>query len=173
MYGYARPTAPFVGVSSSGFVVMRREMLGDPQFKDTLTHEFFHVLQQARNARLTFNWDIRPDDDPEWDTLVFAKPWWVEGTAEWAGFRFTRDLPGQDSTRLIGHHQRFSYFLSYSSHIPCTRHSNEGSWLGIHVLDLHLVPLHGAGDRSRSGCRDLERICGSRSKRHRAGNGHH
>jgi hypothetical protein len=117
-------------VSSSGFVVMRREMLGDPQFIDTLAHEFFHVLQQARNARLTFIWDIRPDDDPEWDTLVFAEPWWVEGTAEWAGFRFTRDLPDQDRTRLIGHHQRFSYFLSYSSDIPlhAPQQRGEAGW---------------------------------------------
>jgi hypothetical protein len=37
------------GVSSSSSVVMRREMLDNPQFVDTLSHEFFHVLQQARN----------------------------------------------------------------------------------------------------------------------------
>jgi hypothetical protein len=109
---------------------MRREMLGDPQFSDTLAHEFFHVLQQARNAKLTFNWDIRPDDDPDWDTLVFAEQWWTEATAEWAGFHFTRDMPELDSIRLIGHQARFSYFLENAGTIPlhAPQQRGESGW---------------------------------------------
>ncbi len=129
-FGYSRAAAPFIGVSNSAFVVMRREMLGDPQFSDTLAHEFFHVLQQARNARLTFNWDIRPDDDPEWDTLVFAEQWWTEATAEWAAFHFTRDMPWQDQVRLIGHQARFSYFLDKAATIPlhAPQQRGESGW---------------------------------------------
>jgi hypothetical protein len=129
-FGYSRAAAPFVGVANSAFVVMRREMLGDPQFTDTLAHEFFHVLQQARNAKLTFNWDIRPDDDPEWETLVFAEQWWTEATAEWAAFHFTRDMPWQDEVRLIGHHARFSYFLDNAATIPlhAPQQRGESGW---------------------------------------------
>ena len=77
-------------------------MLGDPQFSDMLAHEFFHVLQQARNGKLGFNWDIRPDEDPDWDTLVFAEHWWTEATAEWAGVPLHAGIPWQDDLRLIG-----------------------------------------------------------------------
>jgi hypothetical protein len=128
--GYSRAAPPFVGVSNSGFVVMRREMLGDPQFSDTLAHEFFHLLQQARNVKLTFNWNIRPDDDPDWDKLVFAEQWWTEATAEWAAFHFTRDVPGQDDVRLIGHYSRFSYFLENAGAIPlhAPQQRGESGW---------------------------------------------
>ena len=129
-FGYSRAAAPFIGVTNSAFVVMRREMLGDPQFTDTLAHEFFHALQQARNARLTFNWDIRPDDDPEWETLVFAEQWWTEATAEWAAFHFTREMPSQDQMRFIGHRQRFSYFLDNATAIPlhAPQQRGESGW---------------------------------------------
>jgi hypothetical protein len=129
-FGYSRATTPFVGVANSGFVVMRREMIGDPQFSDTLAHEFFHVLQQARNAKLTFNWNIRPDDDPEWDTLVFAEQWWTEATAEWAAFHFTRDMPWQDDLRLTGHRARFAYFLDHAAAIPlhAPQQRGESGW---------------------------------------------
>jgi hypothetical protein len=129
-FGYSRAAAPFVGVSNSAFVVMRRNLLGDPQFSDTLAHEFFHVLQQARNGKLGFNWDIRPDDDPDWDTLVFAEQWWTEATAEWAAFHFTRDMPWQDDVRRIGHDGRFSYFLDHSASIPlhAPQQRGESGW---------------------------------------------
>ena len=129
-FGYSRAAAPFVGVANSAFVVMRRNMLGDPQFTDTLAHEFFHVLQQARNGQLGFKWDIRPDDDPDWDTLVFAEQWWTEATAEWAAFHFTREMPWQDDLRLIGHQERFSYFLDYAASIPlhAPQQRGESGW---------------------------------------------
>jgi hypothetical protein len=129
-FGYSRAAAPFVGVTNSGFVVMRREMIGDPQFTKTLAHEFFHLLQQARNAKLTFNWDIRPDDDPEWDTLVYAEQWWTEATAEWAAFHFTRDMPQQDHLRLVAHQARFSYFLDNAAAIPlhAPQQRGESGW---------------------------------------------
>ena len=114
------------GVSSSSAVVMRREMLDNPQFIDTLAHEFFHVLQQARNWELAFNWDIRPDDDPEWDTLVHAEHWWTEATAEWAAFHFTRDLPGQDSSRGSQHRGRFRTFLNNAADIPLHAPQQQG-----------------------------------------------
>jgi hypothetical protein len=117
-FGYSRAAAPFVGVSNSAFVVMRRNMLGEPQFSDTLAHELFHVLQQARNGKVGFNWDIRPDDDPDWDTLVFAEGWWTEATAEWAAFHFTRDMPWQEDARFAGHNGRFSFFLDHAASIP-------------------------------------------------------
>src|SRR5215216_5058061 len=59
-----------------------------------------------------------PNDDPDWDTLVFAEHWWTEATAEWAAFHFTRDMPWQDDARLTGHLARFSYFLDRSPSIP-------------------------------------------------------
>jgi hypothetical protein len=129
-FGYSRAAAPFVGAANSAFVVMRREMLGDAQFTKTLAHEFFHVLQQARNAKLTFNWDIRPDDDPEWDTLVYAEQWWTEATAEWAAFHFTRDMPQLDDLRLVAHQARFSYFLENAAVIPlhAPQQRGESGW---------------------------------------------
>jgi hypothetical protein len=95
-----------------------------------LAHEFVHVWQQARNAKLTFNWDIRPDDDPEWDTLVYAEQWWTEATAEWAAFHFTRDMPPQDQLRLVGHQARFSYFLENAAAIPlhAPQQRGESGW---------------------------------------------
>jgi hypothetical protein len=95
-----------------------------------LAHEFFHVLQQARNAKLTFNWDIRPDDDPEWDTLVYAEQWWTEATAEWAAFHFTRDMPQLDDLRLVAHQARFSYFLENAAVIPlhAPQQRGESGW---------------------------------------------
>jgi hypothetical protein len=129
-FGYSRAAAPSVGVSNSAFVVMRRNMLGDPQFTDTLAHEFFHVLQQARNGKLGFKWDIRPDDDPDWDTLVFAEQWWTEATAEWAAFHFTREMPWQDDLRNSGHRERFSYFLDRTASIPlhAPQQRGESGW---------------------------------------------
>jgi hypothetical protein len=129
-FGYSRAAAPSTGVSNSAFVVMRRNMLGDPQFTDTLAHEFFHVLQQAHNGKLGFKWDIRPDDDPDWDTLVFAEQWWTEATAEWAAFHFTRDMPWQADLRLIGHRERFSYFLDHAASIPlhAPQQRGESGW---------------------------------------------
>jgi hypothetical protein len=117
---YVRSVPPEVGVASSSVAVMSREDMGDPFFTFVLIHEFFHVLQNARNTGLGFNWDIRPDDDPEWDTLVFAEHWWTEAMANWAGFYFTRENPEIDGVqcqecRVAGRQALSSYALSAPS----------------------------------------------------------
>ncbi len=130
---YARPQwtdASRGQVSRSSVVVARREMMGSPQLYDTLVHEFFHVLQQARNWELAFNWATRPDDDPEWDTLVHAEHWWTEATAEWAAMHFTRDLPHHDGARRSNHRSRFSDFLDSSADVSlhAPQQQSEPGW---------------------------------------------
>ena len=130
-YAMPQPSAESDGgVASSSAVVLRRDMMGDPFFHFVLVHEFFHVLQQARNWQLAFNWDVRPDDDPEWDTLVMAEHWWTEATADWAAGYFTRDLSGLDQTRENRHRQMFGMYLDGSPDLPLhTPHQpNEPGW---------------------------------------------
>src|SRR5215211_2260841 len=71
-----------------------------------------------------------PDDDPDWDTLVFAERWWTEATAERAAFHFTRNMPWQDDMRLIGHRARFSYFLDHAASVPlhAPQQRGESGW---------------------------------------------
>ena len=127
---YARSVPPQVGVSSSGVIAMSREDLGTPFFYFVLIHEFFHVLQHARNTELGFNWDTRPDDDPDWDTLVFAEHWWTEATADWTAHHFTRDLHELDETRRSEHLHYFKYYLDRSADIPlhAPHQQNEPGW---------------------------------------------
>jgi hypothetical protein len=117
-------------VSSSSAVVLRRAYMGDPFLYFVLVHEFFHVLQQARNWELAFNWATRPDDDPDWDTLVNAEHWWTEAGAEWAAFHFTRDIAEQDATRRSEHRNQFKFFLDTSPDISlhAPQQQDEPGW---------------------------------------------
>ena len=48
--------------------------LGDPELKTSLTHEMFHCYQAAKAS-----------DANEWTSTKTAKPWLIEGSAEWVG----------------------------------------------------------------------------------------
>lgn len=66
-----------LGVStSSGYMLMRRDSIDQvDNFKATLAHEFFHVLQHAHNYRVHFN-----QNNEEW--------WFTEASAKWAEVHF-------------------------------------------------------------------------------------
>jgi hypothetical protein len=59
----------------TGYLVIARSLLGQPDFADTFAHEFFHRLQQSHNG-------------------VIPAAWYGEASASWAGWHFV----GQSSS---------------------------------------------------------------------------
>ncbi len=49
------PSEPFTGNTASGFMLVNRGRLADPDFRNDLIHEFFHILEMAHNYRAMFN----------------------------------------------------------------------------------------------------------------------
>lgn len=77
--GVAPTAPPYLGVSSSGYILLNRTRLGNKIFRSELVHEFFHILQHAHNQKIEFD-----AAQNEW--------WWVEASAKWAESYFARDL---------------------------------------------------------------------------------
>lgn len=81
--GLAATTAdePYVGTAgarmASGYVVMNRASLGDPEAPATIAHELFHVLQNA------FNWEGKYAGGDS--------HWFVEASATWSEYKFVGD----------------------------------------------------------------------------------
>lgn len=49
------PSEPFTGNTASGFMLVNRGRLADPDFRNDLIHEFFHILEMAHNYRAMVN----------------------------------------------------------------------------------------------------------------------
>jgi hypothetical protein len=80
--GYAAPARPFVGTTSSGYVVVDAG-LPDVQLPDTTAHELTHVGQNA------YDWN--------------ESEWLAESTATWAAYRVMKKLnllPAREYGRL-------------------------------------------------------------------------
>lgn len=75
------------GTKASGFILLDRERVGDPDFALDLAHEFFHVLQNAHNFAIGLGKTTDPATGQE-QTVPF---WWDEATAEWAAAHFVRE----------------------------------------------------------------------------------
>lgn len=75
------------GTKASGFILLDRERVGDPDFALDLAHEFFHVLQNAHN----FAVGLGKTTDPATGQAQTMPFWWDEATAEWAAAHFVRE----------------------------------------------------------------------------------
>lgn len=75
------------GTKSSGFMLLDRERVGDPDFALDIAHEFFHVLQYAHN----FAVGLGTTTDPATGQAQTTTYWWDEATAEWAAAHFVRE----------------------------------------------------------------------------------
>jgi hypothetical protein len=49
------PSEPFTGKTASGFMLVNRGRLTNPDFRNDLIHEFFHILEMAHNYRAMVN----------------------------------------------------------------------------------------------------------------------
>jgi hypothetical protein len=78
---YERSSPPFDNKTSSGFLVMNRGALYSSRFKSDLVHEFFHVLQDAYNQKISFT--PGPNGSVEY--------WYTEASAVWAQTDFARE----------------------------------------------------------------------------------
>lgn len=83
---------PRANDKSSGFMMLNRSDLNNPNFTSTLAHEFFHVLQSA------YNYNVKFRGDQEW--------WFTEASAVWAESHFVRETTAQEvHTRFTGNFQ--------------------------------------------------------------------
>ncbi|MEA2512327.1 MAG: hypothetical protein QOJ59_1814 [Thermomicrobiales bacterium] len=89
-FAHAAPDAPFVGRTSSGYIIVRREAIYLPAGAPVLAHEFFHTLQEAHNWEILFGFKGSPFSS-DFDLLSFAEYWFVEATANWVMSYLYRD----------------------------------------------------------------------------------
>lgn len=87
----AATSEPYIGVSSSGFMLLGRARLAGSSFYTDLVHEFFHVLQYAHNqeVRVRCASSCRGPD--------LEKFWFVEASATWAETQFARITSAQET----------------------------------------------------------------------------
>jgi hypothetical protein len=78
---YAVPDDPFVGKSSSAYVVARRSRLTAPGFLLDLGHEFYHTLEYAHNVLIDGGFLAKPFG--EFDILQYRSYWFIEAMAVW------------------------------------------------------------------------------------------
>ena len=89
--GVAPAQPPFVGRTSSGYVMLPTWRLAERDYQLTVIHELFHVLQFAHNYRL-------------------ADYWFTEASATWASFHFNRTAPVRPADNAALHRERFGGF---------------------------------------------------------------
>jgi hypothetical protein len=92
----AWPAKPETGTRSSGLMLLNRHDLGAASFKSTLAHEFFHVLQNAHNSKISFN-----NRHQEW--------WFIEASATWAEAHFVPETSAQEVHERFAHSFQTSY----------------------------------------------------------------
>ena len=80
--GVTYPTPPLNDTTSSGYILLPRALVYQADTKDTVAHEFFHVLQMAHNNAV-----VTPDN-LNW--------WFTEASAEWAGAYFVPEISNLD-----------------------------------------------------------------------------
>jgi hypothetical protein len=91
------------GTKSSGFMLLDRERVGDPDFALDMAHEFFHVLQSAHN----FAVGLGTTTDPTTGQAQTTTYWWDEATAEWAAAHFVRERSASiHQNNFVGWFQR-------------------------------------------------------------------
>jgi hypothetical protein len=73
---------PKTNGTSSGFMLVNPATLGTGSFDSSVVHEFFHVLQFAYNATVSF------EGGNEW--------WYVEASAKWAETKWASATDGQE-----------------------------------------------------------------------------
>ncbi|MEQ1683872.1 MAG: hypothetical protein ABL916_09500 [Burkholderiaceae bacterium] len=103
---WSEPQTP-LGKGGSGFVTLPRSLLYTSRFHNTVIHEFFHVLQKARNADFSPRAKAGNPDEGE-------NHWFIEASAAWASAHFDRTLaPWPDGRGAYEDaHRRFKqYFL--------------------------------------------------------------
>lgn len=103
--GFFRKASPFVGATSSGYVVIRSDLPPD-EFRSTLVHELFHVLQSAHNREITK--EQLPTESGEQQPRTF---WFAEASAVWAESHFARDIAA-----TAVHWERFTGLFQQSEH---------------------------------------------------------
>ena len=87
------------GMPSSAWMTMRRSGLRDrDQFRRTMIHEFFHVLQFTHNSVIISGPTGARDTD---GTAVIDVFWFAEASAEWSEYHFERKLGNGASAKVI------------------------------------------------------------------------
>ncbi|MCL5952522.1 MAG: hypothetical protein M1132_12525 [Chloroflexi bacterium] len=82
--GVTWASSPYTDFKSSAYILLPRDLKDSPDFKDTIAHEFFHVLQAAHNATIQNQ---------------KGKVWWFnEASATWAGLHFVPQTSAIDHT---------------------------------------------------------------------------
>jgi hypothetical protein len=100
------------GTKSSGFMLLDRERVGDPDLALDMAHEFFHVLQNAHN----FAVGIGTTTDQATGEKRTTTYWWDEATAEWAAVHFVRERSASiHNNNFAGWFQRTDLPLHASS----------------------------------------------------------
>ncbi|MEP7301479.1 MAG: hypothetical protein ABI699_08110 [Caldimonas sp.] len=89
--GVAVQQPPFVGPTSSGYVMLPRSRLAQPDYFFTVIHELFHVLQFAHNYRI-------------------GRHWFTEASASWASIHFNRTANIDPPANRDLHDERFGSF---------------------------------------------------------------
>lgn len=90
-HGLAPSDLPASGNKSSGYVLLKRNLLYDDFMPDVMVHEYFHVLQFAHNKAIFFK------QGNEW--------WFGEASATWAQTHFLQPTAND--------HVHLSQFLAY------------------------------------------------------------
>ncbi len=80
MVACAWPSLPIRGMRTSGYLLLRKERLGNAGFKSDLAHEFFHVVQYGYNQGYMFSGGV--------------EHWFVEASATWAEAQFVPATSG-------------------------------------------------------------------------------
>lgn len=101
--GRIEPYGEPPGMPSSGWILLRRSEMADPdEFRRNFIHEFFHVLQYAHNSVIISRGSGRNDQN---GMEIHESFWFVEATATWAEYYFERKAGHGSSARTV--HRRF------------------------------------------------------------------
>lgn len=129
------------GTKSSGFMLLDRERVGDPDLALDMAHEFFHVLQNAHNFAVGIGTTTDQATGKERTTTY----WWDEATAEWAAVHFVRERSASvHNNNFAGWFQRTDLPLHASS--PSKHPYAAYIWpLFIEQEELAGAPIQGSG----------------------------
>ncbi len=135
---HAAPDQPIDGRKSSGYIVARRPNIGDPKLVLTMSHEFFHILQDAHNYQIAFGYITAPYN-AEFETISYSEFWFVEATADWVISHLYRDTVDFE-TMFVGLHSVFvSGFQGYDA--PLYYSPQQWSQRFLHVYGAYIYFL--------------------------------
>jgi hypothetical protein len=156
---HAAPDDPVNGNKSSAYVVARRPRISDPDQMLTMSHEFFHVLQNAHNYKIAFGLKDSPYNQ-DFETLSYSEFWFVEATADWVISYLYRDTVDSDTMfvslhgAFVASFQGFDVPLYYS---PAQWSVRFGHVYGAYVYFLFLEQEIGA-DAIAQMWKDMENV---------------